>query len=176
MIYENMFINLETSSEEETKQLGETIGLIIKRNFELYKHETCIIAMLGELGSGKTYLSKGIARGLGINENDVTSPTFTIINEYKGEFLIFHIDFYRLNCQDEVIDLGFEEYLNGGGVMIIEWADRIPDVIPKNHLEIKIEIKNFGKRKITISPYGENYKKLFFNNLSFLGVRNEQGI
>ena len=130
----------------------------IAQNLESEKFPNMIICLDGELGSGKTVFTKGIANALGINET-ITSPTFTIIKEYQtGEMPLYHMDVYRLegsNC-----DLGIDEYMNKGGVTIIEWADLIKDELPEERLEIKFKIAGEEKRILTITPYGSKYEDL----------------
>ena len=90
-----------------------------------------ILALCGELGAGKTRLSKGLAAGLGCDPNSVASPTFTLIHEYMGGRLpMFHFDFYRLDSEDEALQLGLDDYLSGEGVVVIEWADKFPALLP----------------------------------------------
>ena len=109
-----------------TRNEMETIE--IAQNFESEKFPNMIICLNGELGSGKTIFTKGIANALGINEI-ITSPTFTIIKEYNGELPLYHMDVYRLDGNTD--GLGIEEYFTKGGVVIIEWADTIKDILPK---------------------------------------------
>lgn len=98
-----------------------------------------VIALLGDLGTGKTALTGYIAEGLGVKEN-VSSPTFTIVKEYKsGRLPLYHYDVYRLSNGDELLDTGAEDYLSGEGVCIIEWADIVADVLPEESVIIKIE-------------------------------------
>jgi len=126
-----MFKTFETNSPEETQVLGEQIGETLKTGD--------VIALVGELGSGKTCLTQGIARGVGISPHEiVNSPSYTLINEYRGKFPVYHIDLYRLKHHGEIVDLGLEEYLEGNGVCIIEWADRMSDLLPANHTQIAI--------------------------------------
>jgi len=95
-----------------------------------------IIAISGELGTGKTVLIKGIATGLDIDQRDVTSPTFTLMNEYKGRLPVYHFDAYRMHRAEEIEDLGADDYFFGEGVSLIEWADRVAKSLPADRLEI----------------------------------------
>ncbi len=98
-----------------------------------------VVALSGELGTGKTRFVKGICAGLGVTR-PVSSPTFTIVNEYRGTALrVFHFDFYRLNSGAELGEIGFDEYLAAGGVCLIEWADRLPGVLPPSYYDIRFE-------------------------------------
>lgn len=150
----DMVIRMEykytSNSEEDT--------LVLAQNFESEKFENMVICLIGELGSGKTVFTKGFAGALGIEEN-ITSPTFNIIKEYQsGEMPLYHMDVYRLegsNC-----DLGIDEYMNMGGITIIEWADLIKDELPEERLEIKFKIAGEEKRILAITPYGSKYEDL----------------
>jgi tRNA threonylcarbamoyladenosine biosynthesis protein TsaE len=112
-----------------------------------------IFALHGVLGAGKTQLVKGLARGLGF-EGDVTSPTFTIIHEYRGGRLpLYHIDLYRIRSEKEALDLGLEEYLPGDGVTVIEWPDRIPTLLPPQARHWELQVASLTERVIRdISP------------------------
>ena len=145
-----MEYKVTTHSEFETIELAQ--------NFESEKFENMIICLDGELGSGKTVFAKGIAQALGIEET-ITSPTFTIIKEYtSGEMPMYHMDVYRL---DENADgIGIEEYFNKSGIVIIEWADMISDILPKERLDIKFKILDEDKRVLVIQPHGTRYEEL----------------
>lgn len=119
--------------------LGERIARFL--------HQGSIVALRGGLGAGKTYLTKGIARGLGVSE-EVTSPTYTIISEYEGNLPFYHIDAYRLQGDDDFSALGGEEILYGAGVSVIEWSERIS--IPEYAIIVELEIRESNHRKILI--------------------------
>ena len=130
----------------------------IAQNLESEKFPNMIICLDGELGSGKTVFTKGIANALGINET-ITSPTFTIIKEYQtGEMPLYHMDVYRLDGDTSGIDI--EEYYNKGGIVIIEWSKTIKDILPNERLEIKFKILGEDKRMLIIKPYGKKYEEL----------------
>ncbi|WP_099355421.1 tRNA (adenosine(37)-N6)-threonylcarbamoyltransferase complex ATPase subunit type 1 TsaE [Fredinandcohnia onubensis] len=116
-----------------------------------------VLTLEGDLGAGKTTFTKGLAKGLGITRT-VNSPTFTIIKEYQGRIPLYHMDVYRLEHSDE--DLGFDEYFDGEGVTVVEWAHLIEDRLPKDRLTIRIEHQGDTKRKITVIPIGERYQHL----------------
>ena len=138
-----------------TKDEFETIELA--QNFEAEKFPNMIICLDGELGSGKTMFTKGIANALGITE-PITSPTFTIIKEYEGELPLYHMDVYRL---DGVVDgVGIEDYFTKGGVVVIEWASTIEDILPEERLDIKFKVVDENKRSITLIPHGKKYEDL----------------
>lgn len=138
-----------------TRNELETIE--IAQNFESEKFPNMIICLDGELGSGKTVFTKGIANALGITES-ITSPTFTIIKEYDGELPLYHMDVYRLDGNTE--GTGIEEYFTKGGVVVIEWADTIKNLLPKERLEIKFRIVDENKRILILTPYGKQYEEL----------------
>ncbi len=129
-------------SEAETRALG----LIIAEAAE----PGDIVALIGDLGTGKTALTKYIAEGLGVKE-DVISPTFTIVKEYRsGRIPLYHFDVYRLSNGEELLDTGAEDYLEDSGLSVIEWADIVADVLPADSLVVMIEYAEEGARKITI--------------------------
>ena len=122
-----------TASAQETEQLGQRLGQQLKPG--------AVIAYSGDLGAGKTAFTRGLARGLGITDR-VTSPTFTIVNEYEGGRLpLFHFDMYRLSSSDELYDIGWEDYLARGGVCAVEWSEIVSDALEENEL-IRVDIKN----------------------------------
>lgn len=112
-----------------------------------------IICLIGDLGTGKTHLTKGIAKGLNI-EDHITSPTFNIVNEYDGRLKLYHFDVYRVNDPDEIAAIGFDEYIFGEGVSVIEWANYIEDLIPEESLTINIS---------KLPDLGETYRKITFD-------------
>lgn len=129
----------------------------LAQNFESEKFKNMVICLNGELGSGKTIFTKAFAGAMEIKES-VTSPTFSIIKEYQGELPLYHMDVYRL---DGVTDgVGIEEYFNKDGVVIIEWADTIKDILPKERLDIKITVVGENKRNLTINAIGKEYEEL----------------
>lgn len=119
-----------------------------------------ILAFFGELGAGKTCFIKGICQGLGVPENVyITSPTFVIINRYIGRLPIYHFDFYRLSCLEEIIDLGYEEFFFGKGICLIEWADRAENLLPDDYFKISMHHISPKERKIEILAYGSDHQK-----------------
>jgi len=124
-----------------SKSPGDTldIGRIIGENLSGGQ----VVALTGELGTGKTCLTQGIARGMGIDEGYyVTSPTFTLINEYPGRVPLYHMDVYRLSGPSDLEDMGYKEYFYGGGVVVIEWAEKVADILPAGVLMINLEHGN----------------------------------
>jgi len=131
-----------TRSAAETIDLGRKIGAVLKPND--------VIALTGQLGAGKTTLIQGIAEGIGVKDY-VTSPTFIIINEYAGRLPFYHIDLYRLDEGLEIADLGIEEYFNRGGVCVIEWAEKLGELLPQAAAKIEIEWISENEREICLS-------------------------
>jgi tRNA threonylcarbamoyladenosine biosynthesis protein TsaE len=119
-----------------------------------------IICLYGNLGSGKTVLTKGIAEGLGIKAQAVVSPTFVLIRQYEAKIPLYHFDLYRLESQEDIEGLGYEEYLFDNAITVIEWADRLGCLTPKEYLRIELSSKSAAERKIEIRAIGERYKKL----------------
>lgn len=121
-----------------------------------------IICLFGQVGSGKTVLTKGIALGLGVKEEDVISPSFVLLRQYnKARIPLFHFDFYRLKLTQEIISLGYEEYLYDSGVSVIEWPDRLNYLLPAEFLGVKFSVIGDTKRGINFSAFGRRYKELF---------------
>ena len=129
----------------------------LAENLESEKFPNMIICLNGELGSGKTVFTKGFANSLGIKDT-ITSPTFSIIKEYDGELPLYHMDVYRLDGNHEGV--GIEEYFNKGGVVIIEWADTIKEILPDNRLDIYFKVVDEEKRVLTVKPHGKEYEEL----------------
>ncbi len=132
-----------TNSEEETQKLGERLAAKLAPG--------TVIAFTGDLGAGKTAFTRGLARGLGVNDR-VTSPTFTIVNEYEGGRLpLFHFDMYRLGSSEELYDIGWEDYLARGGVCAVEWSENIDDALDHDALRVDIRRgEHQGQRLISI--------------------------
>ena len=136
-----------TKSPEETERLGEQLGETL--------HGGEVIAYLGDLGAGKTAFTRGLARGLGISMR-VTSPTYTIVNEYTGGRLpLFHFDMYRLGSSDELFDIGWEDYLLRGGVCAVEWSENVRDAM-EDAITVSIEKTDDETRRITIEGWKDN--------------------
>lgn len=136
----------ETFSEQETFELGKSLGESAKPGD--------VFTLEGDLGVGKTIFTKGLADGLGIRE-DVVSPTFTIVQEYEdGRMPFYHFDVYRIGDVEEMDEIGYEEYIHGEGVCLIEWANLIEEILPEKRIRIIIEKdleKGFDYRKISIN-------------------------
>ncbi|MEW6182204.1 MAG: tRNA (adenosine(37)-N6)-threonylcarbamoyltransferase complex ATPase subunit type 1 TsaE [Bacillota bacterium] len=120
---------IESGSPEFTRALGELLGRLLK--------PAGVVALLGNLGAGKTCFTQGVARGLEVAEQ-VTSPTFVLIKEYRGRLPLYHFDAYRLRSPEELTDLGGEEYFFGPGVCVIEWAERVAEALPEDRIEVEL--------------------------------------
>ena len=132
-------IRLNSEQEETTYKIGFKLGTLLEPGD--------VICLTGDLGAGKTTMTKAISEALGVQE-DVTSPTFTIIHEYSGKIPVYHFDVYRINRIEEMEDLGYEEYFYGEGVCIVEWASMIEEIIPDKRLWIHISIARDGEGRI----------------------------
>lgn len=146
-------MEFEVNSISETANIGEALGKLLNAGD--------IICLTGDLGTGKTHITKGIAKGLNITDN-ITSPTFNIVNEYdSGRLKLNHFDVYRVSDPDEIYAIGFDDYIFSDAVSIIEWANYIEEILPNDFLHIYIQ-KDLSKgenyRKITLTPYGEKYQ------------------
>ena len=143
-------MNFLSHNEQETEQIGESLACRLRAGD--------VIAYAGGLGAGKTAFTRGLARGLGFRGR-VTSPTFTIVNEYEGTLPLFHFDMYRLESSDELFDIGWEDYLARGGVCAVEWSEKVADALTD---AIRIDIRRGAgeeERIITITePDGEGRK------------------
>lgn len=145
-----------TETPEETGSIGECLGSLLSPGQ--------VICLQGELGAGKTRFAQGIARGLAVM-TPVTSPTFTLINEYHGRCPVYHMDFYRLSDPLELEDLGYAEFFYGSGVTLIEWPERAAELLPENRLDVFIHLSvnpddSFDRREICFIPYGAAYVAL----------------
>jgi tRNA threonylcarbamoyladenosine biosynthesis protein TsaE len=137
-------VSVVSSNPEETFFIGKIIGEHLTKGD--------VLALMGELGTGKTCFTHGVARGMGVPERfRITSPSFTLINEYEGRMNLYHFDLYRLQGSQDMGDLGYEEYLFGEGVSVIEWADKIKDVISQEALRISFKYLDENRREIVIS-------------------------
>ena len=141
-----MIDEIITESPEETLKWAEDLGRSARRGN--------IYALSGELGSGKTIIAKGIARGMGINE-DITSPTFLFVEIYDNTIPLYHFDLYRIRGDGELDELNFEEYWEGSGVSVIEWAEKASGRLTENIIKININWEGESKRRISIE-YPDN--------------------
>ncbi len=118
------------------------------------------VALCGTLGAGKTRLVQAIAEGLGVNRRDVVSPTFVLIQEHRGQRMIYHIDAYRLRDDDEFQQLGPDEYFESDGLVLIEWADRVEGSLPRDYVEIRIGVTGLESRRFEIRAIGQRFEEV----------------
>ncbi len=143
----------QTKSASDTIRLGKSIGSRLRAGD--------VVALVGELGTGKTQLIKGLAAGAGVGKPTyVSSPSFTLINEYPGKVPFYHIDLFRLGSQKEAEGLGLEDYFHGQGITAIEWADKIPSLLPGEMLSIHIVYTGKNTRSIEMVGNGKHYLNL----------------
>ena len=144
---------LITENAAETKALGEKIGRQLRGGE--------VIALTGELGAGKTCLTQGLALGLGVDAREyVTSPTFTLINEYQGRVPLYHIDLFRLEDMEETENLGCEECFYGKGITVVEWAEKAETILPEEYLSIELTPLDENRRQIVLKPLGKRYRDI----------------
>ena len=142
-----------------SKSVNDTIniGKVIAKNLR----KADIVCLFGELGSGKTILTKGIASGLGIKRRKVSSPSFVLLRQYStAKIPLYHFDLYRLKTIEDILALGYEEYFYDDGITVVEWADRLGYLLPREYLKIILEVRGENKRKIEIIPFGKRYEEL----------------
>lgn len=145
-------MELYLPTSEDTEKLGLVLGKLAK--------DGDVFCFTGDLGAGKTSMSKGIAAALGVSADEVNSPTFTIMNIYQGNALeVRHFDLYRLNREEELDDIGFDEYCGGSGVTLIEWAELFPERLPEAYLQINVLHHGEG-RKAVLLPKGKRYEEI----------------
>jgi tRNA threonylcarbamoyladenosine biosynthesis protein TsaE len=160
-----ILLEVEVAGEKNTEQLGQQLASLVQGGD--------VLALYGELGAGKTCLVRGLAKGLGVEEGLVASPSFSLINEYPGPVPLFHIDCYRLHLEEELEELGLEEYLDGPGVTVIEWAERIRD-LSEERLDISFRILDETRRHIQIKACGkvaDRLNKIFLLRVASCGLR-----
>jgi len=147
-VISNRKFSVILKSLQDTWETGRYLGELLEAGD--------VVALIGELGCGKTYLTKGIAHGLGVPENYyITSPSFTIINEYQGRVPLYHIDLYRMEKGFNEEALGLKEYLYSPGVVVIEWAEKLPE-LPQTRIEVRMEIIGDQERKVEIIGHGDH--------------------
>jgi tRNA threonylcarbamoyladenosine biosynthesis protein TsaE len=155
-----------TVSPVETEELGRQIGALLERG--------AFVALRGDLGGGKTCFTRGVvAAAAPESAHLVASPTFAIMNHYPGPVPCYHFDFYRLSGEDEILDLGLEEYLWGGGICIAEWSERLGRLLPSDHLQITFEHAGDDRRRIIVEATGAESEKLL---ASLVGLADSENI
>src|SRR5262245_56168938 len=148
-----MSLQMVSRNSVDTEMLGEHVGRLLEAGD--------VVCLYGELGSGKTVLTKGLARGLGVtSERAVRSPSFVLIHRYQGCVPVYHADLYRLDGPTDIEDIGLRECLGGDGVAVIEWADKLDASLPAERLEITIAHRTEETRLLTITPRGTRYHQL----------------
>ncbi|MFP4056319.1 MAG: tRNA (adenosine(37)-N6)-threonylcarbamoyltransferase complex ATPase subunit type 1 TsaE [Candidatus Brocadiia bacterium] len=146
-------MTIETRSREETVALGRRLGRRLAAGQ--------VVALRGPLGSGKTTLAKGIALGLGLDdERYVTSPTFVLVHEYRGRLPIYHVDLYRLHGPADAEALGLDEIFFGQGVTVVEWAERIDSLLPDQRLDVRLETLERDRRRLALEPRGPAFERM----------------
>lgn len=146
-----MTFRVVTRTPEETDRLGQTLGGLLWAGD--------VLLLQGQLGAGKTLLTQGIAKGMGISEY-VTSPTFILANQYDGPLTLYHIDLYRIEATAEAIDLGLDDYFYGEGVCVVEWPERAMSAMPLEYLLVTLEHLDENERSLTFHPRGPRYEEL----------------
>lgn len=142
----------QSDNAEQTRALGVCLGQQAQAGD--------FIACRGTLGAGKTTFIQGFAVGLEVSpEAYVRSPTFTLVHEYDGRFPLYHFDFYRLLCADEVLDIGFDDYCSGDSVVIVEWSDKFPQLLPEKRLDLAIDIVTAERRIICATASDRTYAR-----------------
>lgn len=138
---------VDSRSPEETRRLGEALGALLRGGD--------VVGVSGELGSGKTCLVQGMARGLGVESSvPVTSPTFTLVGEYPGRVALRHADFYRVESYARLDDAGFDDLVDASGVLVVEWPERFPEALPAERLDVRIELLDESSRRLRFAPHG----------------------
>ena len=159
-------VTYDTASDQETIRLGHELGKTLK--------EGDVIALTGELGSGKTWFTKGLALGLGISPDIIiTSPSFALINEYKGLHILFHMDVYRLERLSDFLSAGLDEYFYQDGVVVMEWADRWPEILPEWKLKVEFVILSYSIRRIIMSGHHPRAREILKSMKEFENNRLE---
>jgi tRNA threonylcarbamoyladenosine biosynthesis protein TsaE len=141
-------LDIVSHSLAQTQRLGARLGELLQGGE--------LLLLDGDLGTGKTSLTQGIAEGLGVQAM-VSSPTFTLLKEYEGRLPLYHFDLYRLDDPGEILGLGFEEYFTSGGVCVVEWADKADSIWPNEHLRIRLKMISETKRGLLLSGLGTRY-------------------
>jgi tRNA threonylcarbamoyladenosine biosynthesis protein TsaE len=148
-----------TNSPEETEELGRQLGSLLEQG--------AFLALRGELGGGKTCFTRGVVLAVAPESAHlVASPTFAIMNHYPGRMPVYHFDFYRMAGEDDIVDLGFAEYLQGDGICIVEWSERLEALFPADHLRITFDYEGFERRRITLETRGAGSEILLSRLLS----------
>ena len=143
-------VEIVTNSADETREIGRVLGEVAKAGD--------LFLLIGDLGAGKTTLTQGVLWGLG-GEEYARSPTFVLVSEYKARLILYHIDLYRLDTAEQVYDLGIEEYIHGDGLCVIEWAEKAIDLLPEDHLRIRLERLGESTHRLVLSSSAAGYER-----------------
>jgi tRNA threonylcarbamoyladenosine biosynthesis protein TsaE len=153
-------VKITTHSSHETEEIGRKLGALLEKN--------AFVALFGELGGGKTCLTRGIVASVSPESAHlVASPTFAIMNEYPGAIPVYHFDFYRLASGYEILELGFDDYFQGDGICIAEWSERLGDMLPEDHLSVTFEQGSGDSRRITFTA-GNTHSLALIDKLELL--------
>jgi tRNA threonylcarbamoyladenosine biosynthesis protein TsaE len=170
-------LSWDSASVEETERMGETLGALLQPGD--------VVALFGELGSGKTVLVRGIATGFGCDRSDVHSPSFTLANEYtcsqgrrpgdgdRGERRLAHLDLYRIRSEDELPGIGWDEYVDSRHVVVVEWAERALRWLPRDHLRVSLELLGHDRRRLRVEATGPRSVQLILGWLEARGFAAE---
>ncbi len=144
---------LTSSSPAETRRLGIWVGRHLKPGD--------VVCLMGKMGTGKTLFTRGIAKGLGVlRVQSVRSPSFTLVHEYEGRHPMYHLDLYRLQGEEELEGIGWEDYLYGDGVAVIEWAEKIDQQLPKERLDVVMVMEGLRRRRLILIGHGHRFQSL----------------
>ena len=159
-ILEPNTLDFISHSEAQTRRLGARLAPLLTPGD--------VLALVGDLGSGKTRWIQGVCQGLGVTD-PVISPTFTLVNEYQGQYPVYHIDLYRLADPSEFATFGLEDYLYGSGISLIEWADRAKNLLPAEYLTVELYHLEETKRRVVLRPRGQRFNTLLeaFKQVTF---------
>jgi tRNA threonylcarbamoyladenosine biosynthesis protein TsaE len=160
-------VRLQTTSATQTRGLGACLASLLVAGD--------LILLQGPFGAGKTVFTQGIGAGLGVDE-PVTSPSFTLVNEYRSgtRLPLFHIDLYRVDSPAEALDIGLDEYVDGGGVTVVEWPDQVEAALPLEHLLIRFDVCGASRRELTFAVVGQRYASLLAEFLGRCGGRQSR--
>jgi len=159
------YLEMITHSPAGTRKIGARLGMLAGGGD--------VFLLTGELGAGKTCLAQGIAQGLGVDDPAI-SPSFVLVRQYEGRLPLYHIDFYRLEGNEEVAELGLDDYLYGYGVCVIEWAERAQELLPGEHMLVSLEYVGRNSRRLRLEPRGQRYLEML-SQLEAMGVPRARG-
>jgi tRNA threonylcarbamoyladenosine biosynthesis protein TsaE len=154
-------LELLSRSPEETRSVGRALGQ--------HAQAGDLILLIGDLGTGKTTLTQGIAQGLGVAQ-PARSPTFVLVAQYQGRLRMYHADLYRVNNPLEALELGLDDQERGEGVCVVEWAEKAPEAFPQEHLEVRIAYEGEDRRRLALHAAGPRYERLLRDAAQALGT------